>query len=169
MNVSAVHLPRPVSGSGVRFAVKLTPQGPAQAVIVFDATAPHGPSGARAGPPVIATSCGWPESMRVMSGSGPRGVIVHGVWQSLHTMIFTRYSPRATWGLVAAARSVMAGAGDGTADSARAATPMPPSAARVSDFLGFMAPPSPGLGFAPPAIRSPANGRSEPASRKPRS
>src|SRR5688572_10865136 len=31
-----------------------------------------------------------------MSGSGPFGPIVNGVWQSLHPMTVTRYLPRAT-------------------------------------------------------------------------
>src|SRR5687768_18009010 len=37
------------------------------------------------------TLLGWPDSMRDMSGAGPFGVIVHGVWQSLHPPIVTRY------------------------------------------------------------------------------
>jgi hypothetical protein len=51
--------------------------------------------------------------MRDMSGAGPCGVIVHGVWQSLHPPIVTRYSPRA----IMAARSA---SGEGTGASARA-------------------------------------------------
>ena len=39
----SVHLPSPVSGSGVRLAVKLTPQGPDHAVLVADADTIHGP------------------------------------------------------------------------------------------------------------------------------
>jgi hypothetical protein len=31
-----------------------------------------------------------------MSGSGPFGPSFHGVWQSLHPMIVTRYLPRST-------------------------------------------------------------------------
>jgi hypothetical protein len=34
LKLRSVHLPRPVSRSGVRLAVKLTPQGPAHAVLV---------------------------------------------------------------------------------------------------------------------------------------
>ena len=45
MNVRAVHLPSPVSRSGVRFAVKLTPQGPAYAVFVAPMATIHGPGG----------------------------------------------------------------------------------------------------------------------------
>src|SRR6218665_958284 len=41
----ALQRPRPVSGSGVRLAVKLTPQGPAQAVFVADETTCQGPGG----------------------------------------------------------------------------------------------------------------------------
>src|SRR5262245_13271600 len=42
VKVACVHLPRPVSGSGVRFAVKLTPHGPECAVFVGDDAPIHG-------------------------------------------------------------------------------------------------------------------------------
>src|SRR5688500_14211549 len=97
MNISSVHLPRPVSGSGLRLAVKLTPHGPANAVLVAAATHAHGPGGSDGGGGMII-SAGWPVSMRDMSGSGPFGPIFHGVWQSLQPMVLTRYSPRwMTW------------------------------------------------------------------------
>src|SRR5687768_26311 len=53
--------------------------------------------------------------MRDMSGAGPLGVIVHGVWQSLQPPIVTRYSPRA----IIAARSA-SGDGAGASMAARA-------------------------------------------------
>jgi hypothetical protein len=31
-----------------------------------------------------------------MSGSGPFGPFFHGVWQSLHPIVRTRYAPRST-------------------------------------------------------------------------
>src|SRR5688572_13593077 len=89
-----VHLPRPVSGSGVRLAVKLTPQGPDHAVLVAAAVMTHGPAeGGGSGSSIFS---GWPDSMRLMSGSGPAAPIFHGVWQSLQTEVITRYLPRAT-------------------------------------------------------------------------
>src|SRR5690242_13056296 len=88
MNISSVQMPRPVLRSGVRFAVKLTPHGPAKAVFVgaADQVQPFSPDG-RGG---TLTSSGWPESIRDISGSGPFWPIFHGVWQSLQPMIFTR-------------------------------------------------------------------------------
>src|SRR5262245_11118818 len=94
MNISSVHAPRPTSLSGVRFAVKLTPQGPANAVLVADEWPIHGPCAGGAGG--ITTAAGWPVSARVMSGSGPLGPIVHGVWQSLQPIVLTRWAPRST-------------------------------------------------------------------------
>src|SRR5262245_30551627 len=92
MNVSAVHLPRPVSASGVRLAVKLVPQAPANAVLVTPPLHVHGPDGFGAGG--MTRSAGWPESSRDMSGSGPLGPSFQGVWQSLQPMARTRYAPR---------------------------------------------------------------------------
>src|SRR5512140_2958584 len=42
----------------------------------------------------ITRFSGCPESMRVISGSGPFGPIFRGVWQSLQPTIVTRYFPR---------------------------------------------------------------------------
>src|SRR5688572_22324140 len=77
MNVSAVHRPRPVSVSGVRLAVKLTPHCPANAVLVAAPLHVHGP--ASFGGAGMTTSAGWPDNARVMSGSGPLGPTFHGV------------------------------------------------------------------------------------------
>src|SRR5215467_6138889 len=95
MKFRSVHWPVPVSLSGVRLAVKLVPQGPDQAVIVAPTEAIHGPGGSL-GAGGIAISAGWPESMRVMSGSGPFGPSLSGVWQSWQPLVVTRYSPRLT-------------------------------------------------------------------------
>src|SRR5512134_2937429 len=79
------------------------PHGPDHAVLVAAAETIHGPAGFGAGG--SSMPAGWPESMRVMSGSGPFGPITHGVWQSLHPEVVTRYLPRATlsgaWGACA--------------------------------------------------------------------
>ena len=48
----------------------------------------HGPDAGGGG--VTTKSAGWPVSARLMSGSGPRGPIFHGVWQSLQPIVFTR-------------------------------------------------------------------------------
>ena len=77
MNVSAVHLPRPVSSSGVRLAVKLVPHGPANAVLVTAPLHAQGPDSFGGGG--ITRSAGWPESARDMSGSGPLGPSFQGV------------------------------------------------------------------------------------------
>ena len=80
--------------------MKLTPHGPAHAVLVADSEPIHGPA-ASAGGGGITTSCGWPVRARVMSISGPLGPIFHGVWQSLQPIVFTRYAPRSRgvrWG-----------------------------------------------------------------------
>ena len=84
----------PVSGSGVRLGVKLTPQGPVQAVLVPSMPPTQG-SGSAPGAS-ITKSCGWPESARVMSGSGPFAPMIQGVWQSWHPEVSTRYLPMAT-------------------------------------------------------------------------
>src|SRR5262245_5759243 len=94
MNMSSVHEPRPVSLSGVRFAVKLTPHGPAHAVFVADMDPIHGPDGGGGGG--ITISAGCPVSARDMSISGPRGPIFQGVWQSLQPIVFTSCAPRST-------------------------------------------------------------------------
>src|SRR5262245_29385350 len=109
MNISSVQSPRPVSLSGVRLAVKLTPQGPAKEVIVAAAVQPHGPAG-NVGAGGIVSCCGCPLSIRDMSGSGPFGPSFHGVWQSLHPPNETRYCPRAM--RAAFASLVAASAGD---------------------------------------------------------
>ena len=79
--------------------MKLTPQGPAQAVKVPATLPAQGPDGG--GAAGIARPSGWPESIRERSCSGPFGPIFHGVWQSLHPPIVTRYSPRFTTALPA--------------------------------------------------------------------
>src|SRR5688572_27665635 len=108
MNISSVQSPRPVSLSGVRLAVKLTPHGPDHAVMVPEAFIAHGPGG-RAGAGGITRSAGWPLSLREKSCSGPFGPIFHGVWQSLHPPNHTRYSPRAIRSALAAGATVSAG------------------------------------------------------------
>src|SRR5262245_8259459 len=116
MNIFSVQLPSPVSGSGVRLAVKLIPQGPANAVFVAAPAQAHGAASAGGGGSF--TSCGCPLSMRLVSGSGPLAPIFIGVWQSLHPMILERYRPRlpgplavsdwADTGIAAAAAAVRA-------------------------------------------------------------
>src|SRR5687768_12059987 len=108
----AVHLPRPVSRSGVRLAVKLTPHGPANAVLVAAIETSQG-SGWR-GAAGIFTSAGWPDSARVMSGSGPLAPSTHGVWQSWQPEVDTMYLPRATGS--AAARGIITAPNMKTAD-----------------------------------------------------
>jgi len=44
-----------------------------------------------------AMPAGWPDSMRDMSGSGPRAPSFHGVWQSLQPIVRTRYAPSSAW------------------------------------------------------------------------
>src|SRR4029453_10720153 len=94
MNMSSVQSPRPVSLSGVRLAVKLTPQGPAKDVIVAAPVHPHGPAGS-GGAGGVGNCWGGPLRIRDISGSGPFGPSFHGVWQSLHPPNETRYWPRA--------------------------------------------------------------------------
>src|SRR5512145_3398650 len=120
VKLRCVHLPSPVSRSGVRFAVKLTPHGPAQAVLVAANAATHGASSFGAGGSVMPS--GWPDSARVMSGSGPFSPITHGVWQSWHAEVLTRYLPRATLSAVVPA-FVCAFAGKATATVAATARP----------------------------------------------
>src|SRR5688572_28082409 len=103
MKLRSVHFPMPVA-SGVRFAVKLTPQGPAHAVLVAAAVITQGIAGAGAGG--ITMSCGWPDSARVMSGAGPFGPITQGVWQSWHPEVLTMYLPRSADGFLATAAAV---------------------------------------------------------------
>ena len=118
MNVSAVHLPRPVSTSGVRLAVKLTPHGPANAVLVAAPLQVHGPDSFGGGG--MTKSAGWPESARDMSGSGPLGPSFHGVWQSLQPMARTRYALSST----GAALAVVWSCASGGVETAR---PSPPA------------------------------------------
>ena len=80
MKRSSVQVPRPDLTSGVRLAVKLMPHGPAQAVLVPLPAKTHGASSFGAGG--TPSSLGWPLSARLMSGSGPFGPILNGVWQS---------------------------------------------------------------------------------------
>src|SRR5918997_4893164 len=95
MNCCSVKSRRtPVSGSGVRLAEKLTPQGPETAVMVDAVAAIHGSDKATGA--LMMKSCGWPDSARVMSGSGPFGPILNGVWQSWQPDVETMYSPRLT-------------------------------------------------------------------------
>src|SRR3954469_14217831 len=115
-NCFAVQRPRPVSPSDVRLAVKLTPQGPAHAVFVAETTISQGPAGSF-GTGGMTTVSGWPESMRLASGSGPFAPIFIGVWQSPQPPVVTRYSPRLT------------AAGDGSAASALEASTTPTSRA----------------------------------------
>src|SRR5215470_14886157 len=69
------------------------PHGPENAVFVAAPAHSHGPRGATA---LSAPICsGWPDRKRDMSGSGPLGPILSGVWQSLQPTALTRYLPRA--------------------------------------------------------------------------
>src|SRR5215475_15317795 len=70
------------------------PHGPEKAVSVAAPAQSHGPRGATAGSAPICSGC--PERNRDMSGSGPLGPILSGVWQSLQPIIVTRYLPRST-------------------------------------------------------------------------
>jgi hypothetical protein len=57
---------------GVRFAAKLTPHGPENAVPLAAIVISHDGDGVAVGP-VIGKDSGWPDSIRAMSGSGPSG------------------------------------------------------------------------------------------------
>src|SRR5215469_4729527 len=105
----AVQGPRPVT-SGVRFAPKLTPHGPAHAVKSLVASAPHlvGPI-TSCGTAGNGASEGWPDSKREASGCGPFGVITFGVWQSWHPPNVASSSPRRT--SLSAALDTVVGAG----------------------------------------------------------
>src|SRR5215467_10717953 len=107
-NISSVQMPSPVLSSGVRFAAKLTPQGPENAVPLAAIVISHAADGAAA-PPAIGNDSGWPDSIRPMSGAGPFGPIFNGVWQSLQPPMVTRYPPRATRAPVAPASLSAAG------------------------------------------------------------
>ena len=65
------------------------PQGPAQAVLVAEATTSQGPAGS-AGAGGMASASGWPANRRVRSGSGPRGPFLSGVWQSMQPVALMR-------------------------------------------------------------------------------
>src|SRR4051812_8452219 len=117
MNMSSVQMPVPVFWSGVRLAAKDTPQGPANAVPLAAAVIIQR-SEAATGAEVTANALGWPESIRAMSGSGPLGPILSGVWQSLQPPTVTRYLPRSAWRLPLAADVTHAAAA--TASSATA-------------------------------------------------
>ena len=95
MNMSSVQMPRPVFWSGVRLAVKLTPHGPRVRRVGWRRR-DHPLRRRSTSPARLITSCsGCPDSIRVMSGSGPFGPIFSGVWQSLQPPMVTRYWPRA--------------------------------------------------------------------------
>src|SRR4030095_122233 len=119
-NISSVQMPSPVLSSGVRFAAKLTPHGPENAVPLAAIVISHAADGA-AVPPVIGNDSGCPDSIRAMSGSGPFGPILSGVWQSLQPPIVTRYLPRSTWARAALASLSPAGFMHATAPSNNAA------------------------------------------------
>src|SRR5215510_1166404 len=70
------------------------PHGPEKAVLVAAPAQSHGPRGATAGSAPICSGC--PDRNRDMSGSGPLGPILSGVWQSLQPITVTRYLPRST-------------------------------------------------------------------------
>src|SRR5215470_19589376 len=100
------------------------PHGPAQAVSVAEPTIIHPPGSFGGGASFIPS--GWPESIFDMSGSGPFGPILNGVWQSLHTMTVTRYFPRSmrlAVTLDCPGCFVCAGDADAAARSARPAIP----------------------------------------------
>src|SRR6187431_1163183 len=89
------------------------PHGPDHAVNVAAAAPIHGISSF--GAFVILRDSGCPDSMRSMSGSGPLGPILAGVWQSWHADVDTMYLPRST------GFGVGEGAGAGGAGCAQAA------------------------------------------------
>ena len=61
---------------GRRFAAKLIPHGPANAVLV---ASPDDIDGSRDAGGAAAAASGWPARKRDTSGSGPRGPILIGV------------------------------------------------------------------------------------------
>lgn len=86
-NMSSVQIPSPVFMSGVRFAAKLIPQGPANAVLVAKKDANQGP-GVRFRDPVQANPTDA-RSRRLRSGRGrirvPSGrvavaVVARSIW-----------------------------------------------------------------------------------------
>src|SRR4030095_5744214 len=93
MKSVSVHVPRPVSESGVRLRENEVPHGPLNAVMVSPKERPHG--SAFTGAAGMGRVSGCPESIRSMSQATPSGVFFHGVWQSLQPPIVTRYFPRA--------------------------------------------------------------------------
>src|SRR5436853_64884 len=102
-------MPRPVSGSGVRFAANDTPHAPLHAVSVSLVAVVHGlPLGTWFGA-LITMSCGWPESARSRSGTGPVGVSFFGVWQSWQPPTVTRISPLFAGSCAGAAAGAAAG------------------------------------------------------------
>src|SRR6185503_20656366 len=108
--ISSVQMPVPVLRSGVRLAAKLTPHGPENAVFVGAPDQAHLSDSIRAGLS-MGNCCGWPERERLMSGSGPFGPIIQGVWQSLQPPIVTRYSPRLICACLSKTVLLTAGAG----------------------------------------------------------
>ena len=98
----------------------------------------HGPCGAGGGGSLSLS--GWPDSMRLMSGSGPFGPISHGVWQSLQPATVTRYLPRASFSalvsmrLESVAAEVCARAGVATAK----VTPTEIASTAYSNGMRFM-------------------------------
>src|SRR5581483_104231 len=97
--------PVPVFLSGVRFAANDTPHGPLHAVSVSVVAIVHGLPGAGLNGAVILMSSGCPDSILLMSGSGPFGPIFLVVWQSLQPPAITSVLPRSTsdgWGAAAA-------------------------------------------------------------------
>src|SRR5262245_9142485 len=84
--ICSVQMPMPLMGSGLRFAAYVTPHGPAKAVLVALPAQTQSACGFTSGR-MTFTFCGCPESMRDVSGSGPFGPILNGVWQSLQPVI----------------------------------------------------------------------------------
>ena len=79
LKMSNVQMPVPVISSGVRFAAKLTPQGPENAVFVGAPAQPHR-SDVIPAALSIRNSWGWPDSARLMSGPNvPSGLTIQGV------------------------------------------------------------------------------------------
>src|SRR5437773_12254538 len=85
MNMSSVHFPIPVSGSGVRFVVKATPTGVDHAV--FESLIAVAQPAAFVGGAVIFSLSGWPMNMLLRSGSP----LTSRVWHPLQCCMLTRY------------------------------------------------------------------------------